>query len=135
MERRDKSENASRIDKFLLSFPWVELFTQIRLSALPNLGFDYNPIVLTCGDDAFNKSYFKFESWWLNVEGLETKLRSGGVPLMWQAILTNTSLKIAPLKKKLKEWSKENRGNWLVRKEQIGRFEDIQVHRALIDDE
>ncbi|WMV20014.1 hypothetical protein MTR67_013399 [Solanum verrucosum] len=116
------------------------MFTQIRQSTLPSLRSDHNPIVLTCGDEVFKKSYFKFEKWWLNVEGFRDKVNE-----WWGSFNVTGSLdfilasKLSFLKKKLKEWSKENRGNWRVRKEhlleQIGRLEDIQEHRALTDDE
>ncbi|WMV46015.1 hypothetical protein MTR67_039400 [Solanum verrucosum] len=55
--------NASRIDRFLYSFPWDEMFLQIRQCTLPSLGSDHNHIVLTCGNKAFKRSYFKFEKW------------------------------------------------------------------------
>lgn len=122
------------------SFPWDEIFTQIRKSALPTLGSDHNPIVLTCGDEASKKSYFKFEKWWINVEGFRDRVKE-----WWGSFNVTGSLdfilasKLSLLKKKLKEWSKEHRGNWRVRKEhileQISSFEDTQVHRALTDDE
>ncbi|WMV36518.1 hypothetical protein MTR67_036414 [Solanum verrucosum] len=136
----ENQKNASRIDRFLYSFPWDEMFTQIRQSTLPSLGSDHNPIVLICGDEVFKKSYFKFEKWWLNVEGFRDKVKewwgSFNVTGSPDFILAS---KLSFLKKKLKEWSKENRGNWRVRKEhlleQIGRWENIQVHRTLTDDE
>ncbi|KAG5616439.1 hypothetical protein H5410_016263 [Solanum commersonii] len=116
------------------------MFTQIRQSTLPSLRSDHNPIVLTCGDEVFKKSYFKFEKWWLNVEGFRDKVKewwgSFNVTGSPDFILAS---KLSYLKKKLKEWSKENRGNWRVKKEhlleQIGSLEDIQEHRALTDDE
>ncbi|WMV47077.1 hypothetical protein MTR67_040462 [Solanum verrucosum] len=124
----------------MYSFPWDEMFTQIRQSTLPSLGSDHNPIALSCGDDVLKKSYFKFEKWWLNVEGFRDKVKewwgSFNVTGSPDFILAS---KLSFLKKKLKEWSKENRGNWRVKKEhlleQIGSLEDIQVHRALTDNE
>lgn len=100
--------NASRIDRFLYSFPWDEMFTQIRQSALLSLGCDHNPIVLTCGNEAFKKSYFKFEKWWLNVEGFKDWVKD-----WWGSFNVTDSpdyvlaSKLSLLKKKLKEWSKE----------------------------
>lgn len=47
--------------------------------------------------------------------------------------------KLSFLKSKLKEWSKENKGNWKGRKdhilEQIGNMELMQEVKLLIDDE
>ncbi|KAG5590841.1 hypothetical protein H5410_041355 [Solanum commersonii] len=123
--------NASRIDKLLYSFPWDEIFTKTRQSSLPSRSSDHNPIVLTCGDEAFKKSYFKFEKWWLNVEGFRDRVKE-----WWESFTVTGSpnyiiaSKLSLLKKELKECSKENKGNG-----NSGSFEDIQIHRALTDDE
>ncbi|KAH0722375.1 hypothetical protein KY289_005419 [Solanum tuberosum] len=97
-------KNASRIDIFLLRS-------------------DHNPIVLTCGDEVFKKSYFKFEKWWLNVEGFRDRVKE-----WWGSFNVTGSPDFIPasklsfLKKNLKEWSKENRGNWRVRKEYLNKL-------------
>ncbi|KAG5616742.1 hypothetical protein H5410_016566 [Solanum commersonii] len=112
--------NASRIDKFMHSFPWDELFNQIRESSLPSLGSDHNPILLSCGDEVFNRSYFKFEKWWLNVEGFKSKVQDwwNSFNVTGRADFKLTT-KLSLLKVKLKEWSKENKGNWRARKDQL----------------
>ncbi|WMV20737.1 hypothetical protein MTR67_014122 [Solanum verrucosum] len=132
--------NASRIDKFLYSFPWDEMFTRIKQSSLPSLGSDHNPILLTCGDDNFKKSYFKFAKWWLNVEGFKEKVQE-----WWCSfIISGTpdyilATKLSMLKAKLKEWSKEHKVNRKARKshilDQIGSLETLQESRPLNDDE
>ncbi|KAG5579901.1 hypothetical protein H5410_050528 [Solanum commersonii] len=80
------------------------------------------------------------KKWWLTVEGFQDRVKE------WWGSFNVTGIpdfilasKLSFLKKKLKVWSKENRGNCRVRKEylleQIGSLENIQVHRVLIDDE
>ncbi|PHU14416.1 Structural maintenance of chromosomes protein 3 [Capsicum chinense] len=57
------------------------------------------------------KIYFKFESWWLGVEGFKEKVRQ-----WWEAFVVNEghgyvlAEKLKMLKEKLKDWSKDNRG-------------------------
>ncbi|XP_049410587.1 uncharacterized protein LOC125873769 [Solanum stenotomum] len=88
--RGENHTTASRIDRIMYSVQWEELFTLIRQSTLPKLVSDHNPVLLTCGDMNFKKSYFKFENWWMVVEGIKEK-----------------------------EWSKNNRSNWKQQKEVI----------------
>ncbi|XP_047268842.1 uncharacterized protein LOC124898822 [Capsicum annuum] len=139
--RRGESHNsASRIDRFLYSTEWEDSFTQVKQTLLPRLGSDHNPILFTCGDWAFKKSYFKFENWWLEIEGFKDKVK-----VWWNSfpgkgrpayILAN---KLKLLKKELTQWSKNQRVNWKQKKEeillQISSWETLQEHRALSDDE
>lgn len=48
--RGNNHNNASRIDRFLYSSDWENVALQVKLSLLPKLGSDHNPILLTCGD-------------------------------------------------------------------------------------
>lgn len=73
--RSDNHESASRIDRFLYSSQWEEKFLHIKQSFLPKIGSDHNPIMLTCGDMDFKKPYFKFEQWWIGVEGFKEKVK------------------------------------------------------------
>ncbi|KAH0720627.1 hypothetical protein KY289_005968 [Solanum tuberosum] len=62
----------------------------------------------------------------------------GGVQIQRRADF-KLATKLSLLKVKLKEWSKETKGNWRARKdqllEQIGSLEIIQEARPLTDDE
>lgn len=108
-------------------------------SLLPKVGSDHNLILSTCGDWELKK-YFKFEAWWMEVEGLKDKLNE-----WWGSFIVNgppghvLAEKLKLLKTKLKEWSKNNRENWKQRKEdilnQVSSFEAIQDQKALTDDE
>ncbi|XP_059288373.1 uncharacterized protein LOC132041681 [Lycium ferocissimum] len=113
---------------------------KIKQDVIPNLGSDHNPIMLTCEDWSFKKTYFKFENWCLKVDGLRSKVQE------WWSSFDVTgrpdyklAAKLNLLKGKLKEWSKENKGNWRERKdkilEQVGSLEVIQEQRPLTEDE
>lgn len=65
----------SRIDRFLYLANWEDAFLQVRQTLLPRVGSDHNPILLTCGDWSWHKAYFKFENWWLEVEGFKDKVK------------------------------------------------------------
>ncbi|WMV07400.1 hypothetical protein MTR67_000785 [Solanum verrucosum] len=115
--RGENHMSASRIDRFLFSSQWEELFLQIKQNLLPNVGSDHRPIMLVCGDWKIKKSYFKFEQWWLGVEGFKDKVRVwwasfqvSGTP----AFILATKLKL--LKDKLKEWNRENNVSWRKKK-------------------
>ncbi|WMV33130.1 hypothetical protein MTR67_026515 [Solanum verrucosum] len=118
--RRENHTTASRIDRIMYSAQWEEFFTLIRQSTLPKLVSDHNPVLLTCGDMNFKKSYFKFENWWMVVEGIKEK-----VSFWWSSfVVTGTAgfvlaEKLKLLKRKLEEWSKNNRSNWKQQKEEI----------------
>ena len=76
--------------------------------------------MLSCGGWEWKKSYFKLESWWLEVEGFKDKVKewwdSFNIEERAGYILAE---KLKLLKVKMKEWSKENKGNWKHRKEDI----------------
>lgn len=54
--RSENYESASRIDRFLYSSQWKELYLHIKQSVIPKLGSDNNPIMLTLGDMDFKKT-------------------------------------------------------------------------------
>ncbi|WMV13369.1 hypothetical protein MTR67_006754 [Solanum verrucosum] len=138
--RGDNHMSASRIDRFLFSSQWDGTFTGIKQSILPRIGSDHSPILLECGDLNLKKSYFKFEQWWLRVEGFSDKVKD-----WWESFnITGTgsyvlASKLRMLKGKLKEWKRENRNNWNQRKEeilnQLSILEKTQELRLLSEDE
>ncbi|KAG5595916.1 hypothetical protein H5410_037148 [Solanum commersonii] len=65
----------------------------------------------TCAS-RINKSYFKIESWWLKVEGFKEKVKAWWCSFVVEgraSYIVDEKLKC--LKVRLKEWSKNNRGN------------------------
>ncbi|XP_049414636.1 uncharacterized protein LOC125877362 [Solanum stenotomum] len=74
--RGDTNNIASRIDRIIFTTEWSEQFSKIKQAALQRLTSDHVPIALHCGPWDLNKSYFKFENWWLNTEEFIDKIRS-----------------------------------------------------------
>lgn len=81
-----------------------KVFTHIKQTNLPKLALDHNPILLTCGNWEWKKSYFKFETWWLEVDGFKDKVKE-----WWESFTVNgrpgfvLAEKLKLLKAKLKE--------------------------------
>lgn len=73
--RGEVNIQASRLDRFLISSEWNDIFRKINQIALPKVISDHNPIMLESGDWDSNPSYFKFENMWLNTEGFLEKIK------------------------------------------------------------
>ncbi|KAG5630156.1 hypothetical protein H5410_001873 [Solanum commersonii] len=138
--RRGESHNSdSRIDRFLYSANLEDVFLQVRQTLLPRIGSDHNPILLNCGNCNFKKSYFKFENWWLEVEGFKDKVKD-----WWSSFPNNgrpsyiLANKLKILKKELIQWSRSHMGVWKQRKEevlhQLRVLETTQEQRMLTGD-
>ncbi|RVW12512.1 hypothetical protein CK203_082410 [Vitis vinifera] len=98
----------ARLDRFLVSSSWLDLFsgvTQVRLSRPIS---DHFPIVLEGGGIRRGPTPFRFENMWLKVEGFQDMVRT-----WWQGIDVRGSasyrlaFKMKEIKKKLKFWNKE----------------------------
>ncbi|XP_075092306.1 uncharacterized protein LOC107821421 [Nicotiana tabacum] len=93
-----------------------------------------------CGVWEQAKSYFKFENWWLNVEGFEDIIRE-----WWGSFEFSgrpdyiLACKLKTLKGKLKGWSRSYEGNLGLQKSkllsQLADFETTQQLRALTEEE
>ncbi|KAH0655505.1 hypothetical protein KY285_030387 [Solanum tuberosum] len=75
--RGENHTTTLRIDRVMCSSQREEFFTLIKQSTLPKLVSGHNPVLLTCGDMNFKKSYFKFENWRMGIEGLKEKETEG----------------------------------------------------------
>ncbi|WMV17703.1 hypothetical protein MTR67_011088 [Solanum verrucosum] len=88
----------------------------------------------------YKKTYFKFENWWLEVEGFKQKVKAWWLsfPNMGKPAFTLEN-KLKLLKKELMRWSRSNEGDWKHKKEmilqQLKSREAIQENRSLTDDE
>ncbi|KAG5624592.1 hypothetical protein H5410_009810 [Solanum commersonii] len=138
--RRENHNSASKIDRFLYSVDWEDSLQLVKQSLLPRIGSDHNPILLTYGDWNYKKTYFKFENWWLEVEGFKQKVKAWWLsfPNMGKPAF-NLANKLKLLKKELMRWSRSNEGDWKHKKEmilqQLKSREAIQENRSLTDDE
>lgn len=64
-----KYQSAAKLDRFFYLMDWEEVFKNINHKILPRVTFDHSPIMFEYGNWEHKISYFKFENWWLNVEG------------------------------------------------------------------
>ncbi|WMV33281.1 hypothetical protein MTR67_026666, partial [Solanum verrucosum] len=133
-------DSAARLDRFLYSIEWEVQFRNIRQQIMPRVISDHNPIMLQCGDWEQRKAYFKFENWWLNVEGFKDLVQN-----WWNGFVVDGcpdfkfSMKLKMLKQKLKDWSSvtfgelNNKKNSLL--SELAEMDLIQNDRVLTEDE
>ncbi|XP_070017166.1 uncharacterized protein [Nicotiana sylvestris] len=136
----DNHTAASRIDRFLISEEWDVRFRNIKQTIQQRLISDHSPVALDCGAWEQAKSYFKFENWWLNVEGFEDRIRE-----WWGSFEFSgrpdyiLACKLKALKGKLKGWSRSYEGNLGMQKKkmlsQLADFETTQQLRELTEEE
>lgn len=134
--------SVARLDRFLYSMEWEELFRSIIQQIMLRVISDHNPIILQCKDWEQRKSYFKFENRLFNVEGFKDLTQVPGL-VEWICVEGcpdyKFSMKLQMLKQKLKEWSCVTFGEltnrktiyWIV----LVEMDLIQNNRVLIEDE
>ncbi|KAG5585521.1 hypothetical protein H5410_045955 [Solanum commersonii] len=130
-------DSAARLDMFLYSIEWEVQFRNIRQQIMPRVISDHNPVRLQCGDWEQRKAYFKFENWWLNVEGFKHLVKN-----WWNGFVVEgcPDFKFSMmLKQKLKDWSGvtfgelNNKKNSLL--SELAEMDLIQNDRVLTKDE
>ncbi|KAG5607821.1 hypothetical protein H5410_029313 [Solanum commersonii] len=67
--RGPNHHSATRLDRFLYSIEWEEFFKNTKQMVMPRVTSDHCLILLQCGDWLKQRSYFKFENWWLEIDG------------------------------------------------------------------
>ncbi|RVW93878.1 Transposon TX1 uncharacterized 149 kDa protein [Vitis vinifera] len=130
----------ARLDRFLVSSSWLDLFsgvTQVRLSRPIS---DHFPIVLEGGGIRRGPTPFRFENMWLKVEGFQDMVRT-----WWQGIDVRGSssyrlaFKMKEIKKKLKVWNKEVFGRLETNKasalDQVDFWDRVESERNLTVEE
>ncbi|WMV12488.1 hypothetical protein MTR67_005873 [Solanum verrucosum] len=133
-------QSAARLDRFLYSMEWEEAFKIISQKILPIVISDHIPIMLECGNSEQKSSYFKFENWCLNVEGINDMVQG-----WWNGFVVEGcpdykfSIKLKMLKQKLKEWSKTTFGEFTNKRnnllEELAEIDRTQDDRDLTEDE
>ena len=98
----------SRLDRFLVTDNWDNLFNGVVQGILPRPVSDHFPILLEGGGLKRGPSPFRFENMWLEEEGFKDKMK-----IWWGSLkFTRTSCyildaKLRALKNILKIWNKE----------------------------
>ncbi|KAG5575483.1 hypothetical protein H5410_055617, partial [Solanum commersonii] len=117
--------SAATLDRFILSMKWEEKFKNIKQKLLPR---------------EKKRSNFKFENWWLKVEGFTDLIQA-----WWNEFLVEgcpnyrLNVKLRMLKEKLKEWRNANFGKLVNKKnsllEELAEIDELQGARDLTEDE
>lgn len=102
---RDQPHMA-RLDRFLVSDEWNQLYPNSTQTVLPNTSSDHCPIVYTANTRYRKSRFFRFENCWLRF-----KEYNDMIVQTWQSIAiaqTPTQLhnKLTTLQQKTKEWAK-----------------------------
>ncbi|RVW50774.1 LINE-1 reverse transcriptase-like [Vitis vinifera] len=104
----------ARLDRFLVSQDWLDIFRGVVQCRLPRPTSDHFPILLKGGGMSRGPSPFRFENMWLKVDGFKELLRE-----WWQEgeRVGRASFRMAAKMKEMKEKIKE------VRKEIVKAFQ------------
>ncbi|WMV45909.1 hypothetical protein MTR67_039294, partial [Solanum verrucosum] len=130
----------ARLDRFLYFAEWEEFFKNIKQMVMPRVTLDHCPILLQCGDSEKQRPYFKFENWWLEIDGFRELVHKWWNEFEVIGCLDYVlSLKLRMLKKKITEWSKLVCGGLDTKKRnllaELADIDLIQDTRALNEDE
>lgn len=96
---------SSRLDRFLLSDGWSNLWGEATQWALPRDVSDHSPVVLRYSDQSWGPKPFRFNNFWLAHRQIEEVVNlswSRPRPAEWMAFRLTAKLKT--LKMDLKEW-------------------------------
>ncbi|KAG5622396.1 hypothetical protein H5410_007614 [Solanum commersonii] len=116
----DQQKTASRIDRILISDEWDDNFGNLKQLPLQSLSSDHIPIALLGGSWKKNKNYFKFENWWLEIEGFIDRVKNWWSSFNFLGRLDYVlACKLKALKHKLKEWRNEESGNLGVQRKKL----------------
>jgi hypothetical protein len=116
----------SRIDRFLISSDWEDMYPDVVQKLLPRPLSDHFPLLLEVGSVVRGKSPFRFENMWLHDEGFVDRVAAwwsnysfGGPPSLVLA------RKLKALKEDLKRWNYHVFGNVNVKQQQL--FCELEV--------
>ncbi|KAJ9708595.1 hypothetical protein PVL29_000566 [Vitis rotundifolia] len=109
-----------RLDRFLYSNEWEQLFPQSLQEVLPRWTSDHWPIVLETNPFKWGPTPFKFENMWLQHLSFKESFGSWWIEFQgdgWEGHKFMRKLQF--LKAKLKEWNKTSFGDLIERKKSI----------------
>ena len=109
-----------RLDRFLLSKGFIEMFSYFRQEAVVRCISDHSPVILSTNPPSWGPTPFRFENMWL-----EHKLFKTNVSEWWQQDSSygrpgyKLLRKLRNLKQKLSWWNKEVFGDLRVEKKKL----------------
>ncbi|KAJ9671525.1 hypothetical protein PVL29_025297 [Vitis rotundifolia] len=130
------NQSWARLDRFLVSQSWLDLFKGVVQCRLPRPTSDHFPILLKGGGLSRGPSSFRFENMWLKTEGFKELLRD-----WWQGAggrgRANFRLasKLKAMKEKIKAWNREVFGRLEVNKssalQQVESWDRVEDERGM----
>ena len=111
------NQNWARLDRFLVSQGWLDIFRGAVQCRLPRPTSDHFPILLKGGGMSRGPSPFRFENMWLKVEGFKELLREwwqGGERVGRASFRLADKMKV--MKEKIKVWNRDVFGRVEVNK-------------------
>ncbi|KAH7684024.1 RNA-directed DNA polymerase protein [Dioscorea alata] len=98
-----------RLDRFLYSHNWTQLFPRSIQSALPRIGSNHSPICLDFGNHLFRPRIFHLDKSWYSNPQLENLIQDWwSAPNLFGCGAFILSKKLLLLKRNLRSWAKEN---------------------------
>ncbi|KAK1292074.1 hypothetical protein QJS10_CPB17g00140 [Acorus calamus] len=102
------SPSMAKLDRFLICAEWEEMFPRCAVRGLPRITSDHLPLLLTSDDITTTRRLFRFESWWLECEGIEEMVAEcWSAPTGVLRGARRVAFKLRRLKRKLKAWGQD----------------------------
>ncbi|KAK1300345.1 hypothetical protein QJS10_CPB13g01076 [Acorus calamus] len=121
--------SCARLDRVLVSPDWEDFYPLCSLRGLPRICSDHTPLLLEGGAQSVLVRWFKFENWWLQVDGFRELVDSSWrMPALGLRGAKKFSFKLKRLKRTLKGWNAEQRK---LRRE---KKEELAVETKSLDD-
>ncbi|XP_042051495.1 uncharacterized protein LOC121796780 [Salvia splendens] len=102
-----------RLDRVFINEQWMSVFEATRITNLPRVTSDHGPILVRCKTEVTGEKgrNFRFQNMWLRHEGFRVVVESSWSQPTEAGGLLNLQIKLARLKKVLKEWNRATFGN------------------------
>ncbi|KAJ9685070.1 hypothetical protein PVL29_017197 [Vitis rotundifolia] len=130
------NQSWARLDRFLVSQSWLDLFKGVVQCRLPRPTSDHFPILLKGGGLSRGPSPFRFENMWLKTDGFKELLRD-----WWQGAggsgraSFRLASKLKAMKEKIKAWNRDVFGRLEVNKssalQQVEFWDRVEDERGL----
>jgi uncharacterized protein YfkK (UPF0435 family) len=95
------------LDRVFVSTYWEKMFPACSVIAKARLGSDHTPLIVDTGSfKAPSNKQFRFEKWWLQIDGFDQMVEKiWSAPCNYVKTIDRWQFKIRNLRKKLKGWN------------------------------
>lgn len=109
------------LDRVFMTTCWEAHHPAVSLMALPRIGSDHTPLVIQCGGtSAPSARPFRFEKWWLSVEGFVELVKANwNLPCPNGSAMDTCQFKIRRLRKFLRGWNRNVEAEQKINKKQL----------------